>query len=129
MGSRLAAQVGLALALTLLRCTPLRFTIACARAAARLPGRAATVAEAEAIHAAIRRVARAWPGRAACLEESLAAFLACALTGRRARWVLGASLWPQGAHAWIETDGAVVGQAPEDRVWPYVPVLRVERSN
>ncbi|MFV0131657.1 lasso peptide biosynthesis B2 protein [Streptomyces sp. HMX112] len=80
---QVAAQAGLALALTLLRCLPLRTTIAVARAASRLPGRPATIEQAEAAHAAARRAARYWPGRAACLEESLGAYLAGALTGRR----------------------------------------------
>ncbi|MFD8978709.1 lasso peptide biosynthesis B2 protein [Streptomyces sp. NPDC059564] len=126
---QVAGQVGLALALVLLRCTPLRITLAVARAATRLPGRAATVAEAETAHAAVRRGIRAWPGRAACLEESLATFLAAALTGRRLRWVLGARLIPHGAHAWVEAEEAVIGQAETDRVWPYIDALQVERSN
>jgi hypothetical protein len=120
-----AAQAGFALAVALLRCAPMRITIAAARAASRLPGRPATIAQAQALHAAVRHAARPWPGRAACLEESLAAYFAGALTGRRTRWVLGARFLPYGAHAWIETEGAVIGQAEEDRVWPYVPVLRV----
>ncbi|MFF3730755.1 lasso peptide biosynthesis B2 protein [Streptomyces sp. NPDC002476] len=127
--TRLAAGTGLAAALVLLRCAPLRCTIAVTRAAAKLPGRPAVAAEADAVHASVRRAARAWPGRAACLEESLGTFLAAALTGRRTRWVLGASFLPHGAHAWIEADGSVIGQAPQDRVWPYVPVLEVEHSN
>ncbi|MFG3310290.1 lasso peptide biosynthesis B2 protein [Streptomyces wuyuanensis] len=127
--TQIAAQAGLALALTLLRCAPLRFTIAAARAATRLPGRPATLDEAETLHTAVRRAARGWIGRAACLEESLGTLLTGALCGRRTRWVLGASFLPQGAHAWTEADGHIIGQAPEDRVWPYVPVLTVERSN
>lgn len=126
---RIAAQAGLALALTLLRCTPLRVALAVARAATWLPGRPADVAEAEAAHAAVRHAGRAWPGRAACLEESLGTFLACALTGRRTRWVLGAAFLPQSAHAWVEAEGSIIGQAPEDRVWAYIPVLEVERPN
>lgn len=126
---QVAGQAGLALALALLRCTPLRITLAVARAATRLPGRAATVSEAETAHAAVRRAIRAWPGRAACLEESLATFFAAALTGRRLRWVLGARLIPHGAHAWVEAQDSVIGQDVTDRVWPYVDALQVERSN
>jgi len=124
-----AAVTGLAVALVLLRCAPLRWSIALAAAAARLPGRPATAVEAEQVHAAVRRAARIWPGRAACLEESLATYLTAALTGRRCRWVLGAGFLPQSAHAWVEAAGCVVGQAEQDRVWPYVRVLEVERSN
>ncbi|MGW5098211.1 lasso peptide biosynthesis B2 protein [Streptomyces nodosus] len=126
---RLAGHAGLLLALVVLRLLPIRFAIAGARAATRLPGRAALPQEAEAAFAAVRRAARFWPGRAACLEESLAAHFAAALTGRRVRWVIGARFIPQGAHAWIEAGTAVIGQDETDRVWPYVPALQVERSH
>ncbi|MFD8023695.1 lasso peptide biosynthesis B2 protein [Streptomyces lavendulae] len=126
---QVAAQVGLAVALVLLRCLPIRFALAAARMATRLPGRTATIAEAERMHAAVRRATHGWPGRAACLEESLAMHLATALTGRRVRWVLGASFMPRNAHAWVEAEGAVIGQDAADRVWPYAAALQVERPN
>ncbi|MFH8635475.1 lasso peptide biosynthesis B2 protein [Streptomyces goshikiensis] len=126
---QIAGQAGLAFALVLLRCLPVRCSVAVARAATRLPGRAATADEAAGVHAAVRRAARGWPGRAACLEESLGAYLAAALIGRRVRWVLGARFAPHGAHAWIEAEGVIVGQAETDRVWPYVRALQVECSN
>ncbi|MEV4000300.1 lasso peptide biosynthesis B2 protein [Streptomyces halstedii] len=126
---RLAGHVGLFAALVLLRLLPIRIAITGARAVTRLPGRAALPQEAEAAFTAVRRAARLWPGRAACLEESLAAHFAAALTGRRVRWVIGARFIPQGAHAWIEAGTAIIGQDETDRVWPYVPALRVERSN
>ncbi|MFB8120666.1 lasso peptide biosynthesis B2 protein [Streptomyces sp. NPDC055962] len=126
---RLASNAGLALALVLLRCTPMRLVLAAARGATRLPGRSATAGEAEEVHAAVRQAGRAWIGRSACLEESLGTFLASALIGRRSRWVLGAAFLPQGAHAWVEAGGSIIGQDREDRVWTYVPVLEVERSN
>ncbi|MER8234318.1 lasso peptide biosynthesis B2 protein [Streptomyces sp. NPDC094049] len=72
---------------------------------------------------------RVVPGRAACLEESLAAYLTAALTGRRVAWVLGVRFVPQGAHAWIATAGAVHGQDPVDRVWPYRSALTVDTSH
>ncbi|THA38144.1 lasso peptide biosynthesis B2 protein [Streptomyces sp. A1547] len=126
---QISAQAGLALALVLLRCLPIRFTITAAQAAARLPGRSAAVTEAERLHAAVQRATRAWPGRAACLEESLAVYLAAALSGRRVRWVLGASFMPRNAHAWVEAGGTVIGQEPADRVWPYAAALQVEHPN
>ncbi|MEE1798092.1 lasso peptide biosynthesis B2 protein [Streptomyces sp. JV176] len=127
---RAAAYTALALALTLQRCAPVRWTLAAARAAARIPGRPATSAQAQILHAAVRHAGRLWPGRAACLEESLGTFLAAAFTGLRVRWVLGAGFVPHSAHAWTETlDGAVVGQDEADRVWPYVPVLSMDSSN
>ncbi|MER8159984.1 lasso peptide biosynthesis B2 protein [Streptomyces sp. NPDC094472] len=126
---RLAGHAGLLLALLLLRLLPIRFAIAGARAATRLPGRAATPEEAQTTFAAVRRAARLWPGRAACLEESLATHFAAALTGRRVRWVIGARFIPHGAHAWIEAGTAIIGQEETDRVWPYTPALKVERPN
>ncbi|MEU5748219.1 lasso peptide biosynthesis B2 protein [Streptomyces sp. NPDC047726] len=126
---RLASKAGLALALVLLRCTPMRFVHAAARGATWLPGKLATAEDTEEVHAGVRQAGRAWIGRSACLEESLGTFLASALIGRRTRWVLGAAFLPQSAHAWVEADGSIIGQGPEDRVWTYVSVLEVERSN
>lgn len=128
-GDQIAAQAGLALALALLRCLPIRVTISAAQAATRLPGRPATVAEAERLHAAVMRATRGWPGRAACLEESLGVHLAAALTGRRVRWVLGTSFMPRNAHSWVEAEDSVIGQDPADRVWPYSAALQVEHPN
>ncbi|MFF8789185.1 lasso peptide biosynthesis B2 protein [Streptomyces sp. NPDC015125] len=129
-GVRAAGHMGLGAALVLLRCLPVRLVVRAARLAGRLPGgRAASAEEADAVCAAVRRAVGWWPGRAACLEESLAAYLAAALIGRRVAWVLGARFVPQGAHAWIATAGAVHGQEPADRVWPYRAALTVESSN
>lgn len=124
-----AGHVGLGTALVLLRCLPVRLVVRAARLASRLPGRPASPEEADAVCAAVRRAAGWWPGRAACLEESLAAYLAATLTGRRVAWVLGARFVPQGAHAWIATADAVHGQEAADRVWPYRAALTVESSN
>ncbi|MGW4890234.1 lasso peptide biosynthesis B2 protein [Streptomyces murinus] len=126
---RLAGHAGLSAALLLLRCLPVRFALTAARAVTRLPGRRAEMEDAEAAFAAVRRAARWWPGRAACLEESLAAHFASALTGHRVTWVIGARFTPHGAHAWIEADGYIIGQEETDRVWPYAPALKVERSH
>ncbi|MFE3992295.1 lasso peptide biosynthesis B2 protein [Streptomyces goshikiensis] len=129
MRDQIAAQFGLALALVLLRCLPIRFILVAARAASRLPGRPATISDAERLHTAVRRATCAWPGRAACLEESLALHLTAALTGRRVRWVLGASFVPRNAHAWVEAQDAIIGQDAADRVWPYAAALQVEHPN
>ncbi|MFI0596685.1 lasso peptide biosynthesis B2 protein [Streptomyces griseus] len=126
---RVAAVAALAAALLLLRFLPIRHVVAVARAVLRLPGRPARVRDAEAAVAAVRAAGRWWPGRVACLEESLAAHLAGALTGRRVHWVLGARFAPHGAHAWTETERHVVGQDENDRLWPYLPVLTVPGSN
>ncbi|MGW4505819.1 lasso peptide biosynthesis B2 protein [Streptomyces sp. NPDC004436] len=126
---QIAVQGALALALSLLRCLPIRITIAAAEAATRLPGRPATIADAERLHAAVRRATRTWPGRAACLEESLTLYLAAAFCGLRVRWVLGASFMPRAAHAWVEAQGAVIGQDEADGLWPYAAALQVEHPN
>nr|WTB11981.1 PqqD family peptide modification chaperone [Streptomyces antimycoticus] len=65
---RAAAALALAAALLLLRCAPIRASIAAARAVARLPLPPADPERADRLFAAVRRAARAWPGRAACLE-------------------------------------------------------------
>jgi Transglutaminase-like superfamily len=122
---RAVAMVGLAAALALLSCAPIRFSIAVGRVLARLPHRSATPEEADLLFAAVRRVGRWWPGRVACLEESLACYLAAALRGRGVCWVIGARTAPAGAHAWTEVDGQVIGQDPADRIWPYAPALRI----
>lgn len=122
---RLAGITGLAAALVLLRCLPVRTVIALARAGVRLPVPPAAPEEADAVFAAVHRAARAWPGRAACFEESLGAFLAALLRRRRVHWVLGVRFAPAAAHAWIETAEAVIGQDEADRAWPYTPALRV----
>ncbi|MFE5595386.1 lasso peptide biosynthesis B2 protein [Streptomyces sp. NPDC056549] len=128
-GIRVAGHMGLGAALVLLRLLPVRLVVHAARFAGRLPGRAASSAEADAVCAAVRQAVGWWPGRAACLEESLAAYLAAVLTGRRVAWVLGARFVPQGAHAWIATADAVHGQELTDWVWPYRAALTVEPSN
>lgn len=129
MLQRLAGHAGLGAALVLLHFLPVRVALTAARTATRLPGRTATVRDAEAALAAVRRAARWWPGRVACLEESLAAHFAAALTGHRVTWAIGARFAPHGAHAWIEAAGCVIGQDETDRVWPYMPALKVKRSH
>ncbi|MFD8970166.1 lasso peptide biosynthesis B2 protein [Streptomyces sp. NPDC059568] len=122
---RLAGALGLATALLLLRCTPIRTVIALACVLSRVPRPDATAEHADILVHAVRNFARLWPGRAACLEESLAVYLAALLRGCRVTWVLGARTAPAGAHAWTETDGQVIGQDLEDRLWPYAPALRI----
>ncbi|MGK4586115.1 lasso peptide biosynthesis B2 protein [Kitasatospora sp. HPMI-4] len=119
----IAAGIGVAGALLLLRLLPIRHVHAVGRAAARLPGRPARIRDAEAVLAAVRAVGTWWPGRVACLEESLAVHLGSAFTGRPVRWVLGVRFAPRGAHAWVVAEGHVIGQEETDRIWPYLPVL------
>ncbi|MFJ4679237.1 lasso peptide biosynthesis B2 protein [Kitasatospora sp. NPDC088783] len=123
---RIAAAAAFALAVTLLRCLPLRAALAVARCATRLPGRPSATGAARNLAQAVHQTGRWWPGRSACLEESLATFLAAALTGRRLTWVLGARFAPHGFHAWTETSDAIIGQDESDRAWPYRAALRIE---
>ncbi|RLU82095.1 hypothetical protein CTZ27_31365 [Streptomyces griseocarneus] len=122
---RVAGMVGMATSLILLRCAPIRASVAVARALARIPARPAMPGEADVLFASVRRAARCWPGKAACLEESLACYLAAVLRGRSVTWVIGARTAPAGAHAWNEVDELVIGQDAADRLWPYAPALRI----
>ncbi|MFE0190720.1 lasso peptide biosynthesis B2 protein [Streptomyces sp. NPDC058989] len=125
LADRAAATLAMAAALVLLRCTPIRISIAVARAVARIPASPATTERADHLFAAVRRTHSLWPGRAACLEESLACYLAARLRGHRITWVIGARTSPAAAHAWNEAGGEVIGQRTGDRIWPYAPALRI----
>ncbi|MFD9792102.1 lasso peptide biosynthesis B2 protein [Streptomyces sp. NPDC059070] len=125
LADRAAGIVGAATALVLLRCAPIRASITVARWLGRLPVQVAEEEHADLLFLAVRRAARWWPGRSACLEESLGCYLAALLRGHRVAWVIGARTAPAEAHAWTETENAVIGQEPVDRVWPYAPALRI----
>ncbi|MCX5401313.1 lasso peptide biosynthesis B2 protein [Streptomyces sp. NBC_00102] len=125
VADRIAGLLGLTTALILLRCAPIRISIAVAGALGRTNRPAASGEQADLLFHAVRHSGRFWPGRAACLEESLAAYVAAILRGRRVTWVIGARTAPAAAHAWIEAGGEVVGQDLADRLWPYAPALRV----
>ncbi|MFE0043684.1 lasso peptide biosynthesis B2 protein [Streptomyces albireticuli] len=121
---RLVAGIALALSLAMSR-WPLRRRIAAVRLLRGLPY--ASHARLEALYTAVLAVIPSWwPGRVACMEISLATVLAAALTGRRARWVLGARFLPDAAHAWAEVPGGAVGRDISDAVdRPWMPVLTV----
>jgi len=121
---RLLAVVALALSLALTR-RPLRWQIAAVRLLHRLPY--ARLTRLEALYTAVRAVIPSWwPGRIACMEISLATVIATALTGRRARWVLGARFLPDAAHAWAEVPEGAVGRDIADAVdRPWMAVLAV----
>lgn len=103
---RLAAAVGLGLALVLLR-LPFRYTVRAARLARRAGRRPITPDRAEALVATVRHTGRLWPVRAACAEISLGSVLAAALLGRRLNWCLGARFSPPPTeyHAWTAIPG------------------------
>lgn len=115
---RAVAAVALALSLAMSR-LPLRRQVGLVRLLRGLPyGRLDRL---EALYTAVLAVIPSWwPGRVACMEISLATVLATALTGRRARWVLGARFLPDAAHAWAEVPGGTVGRDigdSADRPW------------
>ncbi|MFE2500153.1 lasso peptide biosynthesis B2 protein [Streptomyces scopuliridis] len=122
---RAAGLLGLLTALALLRCAPIRSSVALAASLARRDRPTATAEQAEHLAQAVRRAGRLWPGRVACLEESLAVHLAAWVRGRRVVWVIGARTAPAAAHAWTEAGGEVIGQDLADRLWPYAPALRI----
>lgn len=121
---RLVAGVALTLSLVMIRC-PLRWQIGAVRLLCRLPH--ARLAHLEALYTAVLAVIPSWwPGRIACMEISLATVIATALTGRQARWVLGARFLPDAAHAWAEVSEGAVGRDIGDAVdRPWMPVLSV----
>lgn len=124
MRDRLVAAIALALSLAMSR-LPLRWQIAAVRLLGRLPN--ARLARLDALYTAVLAVIPVWwPGRVACMEISLATVIATALTGRQARWVLGARFLPDGAHAWAEVPEGAVGRDIGDAVdRPWMPVLAV----
>lgn len=121
---RLVAVVALALSLALTQ-LPLRWQIAAVRLLRCLPY--AHLTRLEALYTAVQAVIPAWwLGRIACMEISLATVIATALTGRQARWVLGARFLPDAAHAWAEVPEGTVGRDIADAIdRPWMAVLAV----
>ncbi|GGU40476.1 hypothetical protein GCM10010289_71640 [Streptomyces violascens] len=121
---RLVAAVALALSLVMSQ-WPLRWQIGAVRLLRGLPYARRT--RLEALYTAVLAVIPSWwPGRIACMEISLATVIATALTGRQARWVLGARFLPDAAHAWAEVPEGAVGRDIGDAVdRPWTPVLAV----
>jgi hypothetical protein len=92
-------------------------------AVARWPGRVAEPAQvAHALHC-VRNVALVLPFRVACMEETAAAMLVLALTGRRAGWCHGIAADPVRLHAWIALDGQPIRE-PETTT-RYTLLLRI----
>ncbi|MBV9012714.1 MAG: lasso peptide biosynthesis B2 protein [Pseudonocardiales bacterium] len=98
-----------------------------ARWATTIARREASVAEAEKSILTVRRTARLWPARIACLEESIAATLALALTGRRATWCHGVATDPIALHAWIEVGGSPAAEPPSTE--RFTAILRIHGND
>jgi hypothetical protein len=78
----------------------------------RRGARPATFDQAKAARDAVVAVSLACAAREGCLARSLATVLLCRLRGRWPTWCVGARrLPPFGAHAWVEADGIMVGEA------------------
>jgi Transglutaminase-like superfamily len=97
------------------------------RWATTIARREASIAEAERSILTVRRTAKLWPARIACLEESIAATLALALTGRRATWCHGVATDPIALHAWIEVGGFPVAELPSTE--RFTAILRIHRND
>ena len=78
--------------------------------ATRLAQRAASPTQAARVLDCVRVIGRLSPFRTACLEETVAAMLALAMTGRRAGWCHGIAADPIRLHAWLSLDGCPVGE-------------------
>lgn len=97
--------------------------IALLTAAARWPHRRAEHAAVQYALHCVRNLAAIVPFRVACLEETAAAMLVLALTGRRAGWCHGVAADPIRFHAWITLDGQPVAEpAGTSR---YTPLLQI----
>lgn len=97
--------------------------IALLAAAARRPRRQAEPADVEHALHCIRNVASVLPFRVACLEETAAAVLVLALTGRRAGWCHGVAADPIRLHAWIQLDGRPIAEPASTA--RYTPLLQI----
>jgi hypothetical protein len=123
---RAVAWLGLAAAVVLLR-LPFRVTVRAVRCARWVGRRPVPDGQALVMVQAVRHAGRRWPMRVACLESALGAVLACALSGRRLTWCVGARIAPPPAeyHSWAQTPGGTpVGEYTDDG-WPYLPALEI----
>lgn len=61
-----------------------------------------------------------------CLDRSLAIVLLLRSQGRSVTWCAGVRTSPFAAHAWVESDGRMIGEPAEES--DYVPMIRVQAS-
>ncbi|HEX8156748.1 MAG TPA: lasso peptide biosynthesis B2 protein [Solirubrobacteraceae bacterium] len=77
----------------------------------RRGARPATVELASAMRDAVVTVSLPCAGREGCLRRSVAVVLLCRARGMWPTWCVGARVLPPfAAHAWVEADGAPVGE-------------------
>lgn len=80
------------------------------RITTRVARRPARDTQVVAVLDCVRVIGGVSPFRTACLEETVAAMLALAVTGRRAGWCHGIAADPIRLHAWLSLDGCPVGE-------------------
>lgn len=108
-GRRIRARTMVAAARLLSTRSPQRIRKALTRL--RRGTRPATLEEAQTARQAVVSVSLACAGPEGCLVRSLATTLLCRSHGYWPTWCLGARrLAPFAAHAWVEVDGAMIGE-------------------
>ncbi|KLJ03154.1 lasso peptide biosynthesis B2 protein [Streptomyces albidoflavus] len=121
---RLAARGAVGAALLLARLSPGRIRRALTLVAKG--ARPATAEEALAARRAVVSVSRRCAGQG-CLPRAIATALLCRLSGRWPDWCTGVRTEPFRAHAWVEADGAPVGEGEDARYYRTVIAVRAPR--
>ncbi|KUJ66892.1 hypothetical protein ACZ90_31080 [Streptomyces albus subsp. albus] len=118
---RPAALLAVAAARLLATRSPHRITRVLTRV--RTGATPATADQTLAARNAVVAVSRHCATDSSCLQRSLATALLCRLRGTWPTWHTGVRTRPFGAHAWVEADGAPIGERhPADY---YTPILTV----
>lgn len=119
---RALAAIMITLTVRIVGCQRRRFLrmLILAHAATR-SRRPAQIDDTQAALRAVRWTAQLVPARMACLEESIAAAVTVALSGRRADWRHGIASDPVRLHAWIEVAGQPIDEPASIR--HYTPLI------
>ncbi|RSM59778.1 lasso peptide biosynthesis B2 protein [Actinoplanes sp. ATCC 53533] len=88
----------------------------------------ATAAQALAAREAVVTVSARCAGQG-CLQRSVATALLCRLGGRWPDWCTGVRLQPFRAHAWVEAEGAAVGESGDMSLYHTMLSVRVPRAS
>ncbi|ARF53079.1 lasso peptide biosynthesis B2 protein [Streptomyces gilvosporeus] len=125
---RLAARAVLPAARLLSRLPPQR--IRSALALVRRGAAAATPQQAQAARDAMCAVSLMCAGPQGCLPRSLGTALLCRLWGVWPTWCTGVRVVPPfAAHAWVEVDGRLVGEAAPDDYFTRLLVVAPARRD
>ncbi|MFD7549716.1 lasso peptide biosynthesis B2 protein [Streptomyces sp. NPDC059578] len=114
---RAAARCAVLVAAVLVRLSPHR--IDAVLRLLRRGSRAATRNRARAARDAVVQVSVRCAGQG-CLQRSVATVLLCRLTGAWPTWCTGVRTEPFRAHAWVEAEGAPVGERDDIRLFHVV---------